>query len=583
MITASRLLLATPLLIALAFLAVQWEESSAAPGDTERISVDSLEGEANGGDSEDASISDDGRFVAFPSGATDLVGNDTNETFDAFVRDRQDGTTRRISVSSSGDELDLGGGEVAISGDGRWVAFVSHDMNVVVPAELQPDGDVFLHDLQTGAVTIASVDSAGNHGDSDSFGPPAISNDGQFIAFTSRATNLVAEDNNDLYDAFVHDRDTGITERVSVDSNGEEGTGGDVFRVSVSDDGRYVSFETRSVLSPEDDNGDEVDIYIHDRENGDTELVSVNSAGDAGDDASFGSRLSGDARYVVFESRATNLVPGTDTNGAEEDIFRHDRQTGETIRVSDTTDGQQGSASSSHSGISGDGRYVNFGTASALVPNDGNGFQDVYVHDTFTGITALVSVDTSGNQGNEDSWGNESDANITPDGRFVVFISDASDLVPSDSNGIRDVFVRDVSELTQPPSPSSSPPSTPTPATTTAPPTASPTDTPPVTPTPTPGPTLVQGDVNCDGNIDEEDMTLLLEYFAELTGGEQDAPCPDLNEPEALSGDPWGDLNCDGDIDGLDAILVILFMADLELPDPVFGCFQVGNTIILTS
>ncbi len=114
-----------------------------------------------------------------------------------------------------------------------------------------------------------------------------------------------------------------------------------------------------------------------------------------------------------------------------------------------------------------------------------------------------------------------------------------------------------------------------TPATATA--------TPVHTPTGTPSDTLVQGDVNCDGDVDEDDMTLLLEYFAELTGGEQDAPCPDLNEPEALSGDPWGDLNCDGDIDGLDALLVLLFEADLELPDPVFGCFQVGDTIILTS
>lgn len=99
------------------------------------------------------------------------------------------------------------------------------------------------------------------------------------------------------------------------------------------------------------------------------------------------------------------------------------------------------------------------------------------------------------------------------------------------------------------------------------------------------GPPLIlyQGDVNCDGDVDEDDMSLLLEFIAELTGGQQSAPCPDVNEPEPQSGFGWGDVNCDGTIDGLDALLIVLFIAAVELPDPAGGCFHVGDAIILTS
>jgi hypothetical protein len=171
---------------------------------------------------------------------------------------------------------------------------------------------------------------------------------------------------------------------------------------------------------------------------GTTTRVSVASDGTQGDGGSLSATISADGRYVAFWSVAGNLVSG-DTNG-KRDVFVHDRQTGQTTRVSVASDGGQGNSSSQDSSISADGRYVAFDSnAHNLVPDDTNYSYDVFVHDCQTGQTSRVSVASDGTQGNRYS----TDPSISADGRHVAFDSRASNLVPGDTNENEDIFVHD--------------------------------------------------------------------------------------------------------------------------------------------
>jgi len=431
-------LVATVLALALLLLAVNGRPSLALPGTTERVSVDSTGNEGNG-DSVSPTISGDGRYVAFSSWASNLVPSDTNYSDDVFVHDRQTGATERVSVDSAGGQSNGDSGWPVISGDGRYVAFGSGASNLI-SGDTSGLWDVFVHDRQTGATERVSVDSAGNQASGTYPGSlgPAISRDGRYVAFESRATNLVPDDTNGTQDVFVHDRQTGITERVSVDNTGNQGDGWSQ-RSAISADGRYVAFMSMaSNLVPDDTNGGD-DIFVHDRQTGITERVSVDSSGNQGNDGSFSPAVSGDGRYVALESRASNLVPD-DTNGGD-DIFVHDRQTGITERVSVDSSGNQGNDGSFSPAVSGDGRYVAFESrASNLVPCDANGDGDVFVHDRQAGGTERLSVDSAGSQGDYQSlW-----PAISADGRYVAFMSGASNLVPGDANCWSDVFVREL-------------------------------------------------------------------------------------------------------------------------------------------
>ncbi len=356
------------------------------------------------------------------------------------------GQTFLVSVDSAGNQANGVSGYPAISADGRYVAFTSKARNLV-PGDTNECGfgasgtcpDVFVHDRQTGETTRVSVDSSGNQGDDKSgdYGFLAISADGRYVAFGSEATNLVPGDSNGTWDVFVHDRQTGQTTRVSVDSAGGQANDQST-HCAISDDGRYVAFSSEATsLVPGDANG-VVDVFLHDRQTGETARVSVDDAGNEGDGNSSRPALSGDGRYVAFESWASNLVAG-DTNGAT-DIFVHDRQTGETARVSVDGAGNQASGACALADISADGRHVAFSSsASNLIPDDTNGRCDVFVHDRETGETTRVSVDSSGTQSN----GLSEFPAISGDGRYVAFQSVASNLVPGDTNGDMDIFVHD--------------------------------------------------------------------------------------------------------------------------------------------
>lgn len=407
-------------------------DGMAAPTTT-RVSVSSAGAQGNQR-SEFPSISRDGRFVAFRSRASTLVSGDSNGFFDVFIHDRQTGATTRVSVSSSGIEGNGESIDPSNSADGRFVAFES--IATLVAGDTNNTYDIFVHDRLTGETARVSVSSAGAQAN-DVSGSAAIYADGRFVAFTSDATNLVAADTNAKDDIFVHDRQTGATTRVSLSSSGAQGNLNSA-TPAISADGRIVAFRSEASTLVVGDSNSWDDAFVHDRQTGQTTRVSVTSAGAQGDFGGVAPCLSADGRYVSFSSQSTNLVPG-DTNFST-DVFVHDRQTAATTRVSVSSAGAQGSSFSGFSSFSADARLVAFESgATNLVTGDTNGFVDVFVHDRQTGATTRLSVSTAGVQGDSDS----AQAEISADGRFVAFHSFASNLVPGDTNVAYDVFVHD--------------------------------------------------------------------------------------------------------------------------------------------
>jgi Tol biopolymer transport system component len=402
---------------------------------TQRVSAGSG-GVPGNGMSYVLSLSADGRCVAFASQASNLVPGDTNAVEDVFVADRLARTTERISVRSDGTEGNASSTQPWISADGRFVAFVSNATNLV-SGDTNGFVDVFVHDRLQHTTERVSVSSTGGQTDDMSW-PASISADGRFVSFWSHARNLVPGDTNFFQDSFVRDRQSGSTERVSVGSGGAQGNGGSEGS-SLSADGRFVAFDSGAdTLVPGDTNGDG-DIFVRDRGNGTTELVSVNSAGIQGNGGSGYPWLSADGRFVAFVSSATNLDP-LDTN-ADFDVFVRDLQAGVTQLASVSTAGAAGNGVSDQPSISSDGRRVQFeSSATNLVPGDTNATYDVFVRDLADRTTKRVSVSSNGREANAFSYG----IAISGNGRYAAFWSGATNLVPGDVEGWVDGFVHDL-------------------------------------------------------------------------------------------------------------------------------------------
>lgn len=461
-------------------------------GTTERVSVSSTGAQANS-DSHNPALSADGRFVAFDSYASNLVPGDTG-TRDVFVRDRQSGSVSRVSVSptaSSGNSMSYWPG---LSADGRFVSFASDATNLV-SGDTNSDIDAFRRDLQTGVTTRVSVSTLGTQADDD-IAMPMISTDGRYVmfeseswsldtsdlndfsdpfihdtvaattqavvrfaygtqaagrsararisgvpdarlvAYTSRAANLVPGDGTPLYDAFVHTLATGAIERISVASDGGQANSSG-YHPQLSTDARYAAFFSYAT-NIAGGNPLGLDVFVRDRAMATTELASVNSAGEPGNDQHPGFAFSGNGRYVAIHSTSTNLVTG-DTNG-QRDIFLRDRLFGTTTRVSVSSAGTQSNGASIGPAISEDGNAVAFASdATNLVAGDTNGTTDIFVRDLASGTTELISRTSAGAVGN----GISSNVAISPNGRYVAFSSSASNLVTNDANGVRDVFLYD--------------------------------------------------------------------------------------------------------------------------------------------
>ena len=415
-------------------------ESSGPVTSTTRVSVDSAEqqGDADSGNfGGDVDISGNGRYVVFASAAGNLVPNDTNGQRDVFVRDTTTGTTELVSVASGGGAAAGTSGSQAISASGRYVVFGSNAADLV-SGDTNGTYDMFIRDRQLGTTERVSVSSSGAQGNSlSAWG--SVTPDGRYVAFHSYASNLVPGDTNGAVDIFVRDRQLGTTERVSVSSSGDQADGlSQLPRISA--DGQLVFFESDATNLVGGDTNGYRDVFVHDRATGDTSRVSLNQ-----DDGQIqtccgasSTTISADGRYVVFTSQSGDVAGGP----AFQEAYLRDRQLGTTERVS-ITDGDGpgnagGSVGSYAHGISDDGRFVVFSSnATNMVSGDTNGTSDVFVRDRRAGATVRLSVAGDGTQGN----GSSSNPAISADGSVVAFASDATNLVGDDTNGKSDVFV----------------------------------------------------------------------------------------------------------------------------------------------
>ncbi len=444
----------------------------------ERLSLDGSGVESNG-ISVYPSLSSNGRYVAFSSSASNLVANDANGLEDVFVRDRQSGAVTRVSVGVGGQESDGFSSIPSISPDGRYIGFASNASNLVA-GDTNNTTDAFLYDRQIGQMVRMSTD--GN----DQSNRPVVSPDGNYWVFASWANNLVAGDANDVSDVFLYDQSSGTLTRVSVDDNGIQGNA-DSTTAAVSAGGRYVVFRSvASNLVSADTNG-MADIFRYDTQTGTVTLISVGDNGQPANDGSDRPVISGDGRYVVFSSAASNLV-ANDTNGVA-DIFVRDTVQNATLRVSTAANGQEGNAASSYPAISVDGRYVEFASsASNLVSGDTNGVDDIFLVDLQSGQLRRMSVDGTGAQGNGAS---NSRATFAAGQPYLAFSSSASNLVPADQNGVADVFAVDFVRMLAMQTPSVTPTLTAVPATNTPEPSSTFTNVPGPTHTPVPSATPV--------------------------------------------------------------------------------------------
>jgi Tol biopolymer transport system component len=333
--------------------------------------------------------------------------------------------TIRVDVSSTAQQGDRPSWTAGISANGRFVAFTSQATNIV-PGDTNDRQDAFVYDRHTGRTERVSVSSGGAQakpGSNPDGGSAALdlSANGRYVLFRSDASNLVRGGTKGKMDAFIRDRRTGKTRRVPPAGLG---IGGGVF----SANGRYVVLDAGN------------DVFRYDlRSHGLLRITArANSWSDSGS-------VSADGRFVAFASNASNLVSG-DTNKLP-DVFVRDVRTGKTTRVSVTNSGKQGvgkrySNGSNAPTISNDGRYVAFHSdMTNLVPRDTNGVFDIFVHDRVTGKTQRVSVSSTGRQANAECLGS---AAFSADRRFVAFTSLATNLVANDRNDITDVFIRDL-------------------------------------------------------------------------------------------------------------------------------------------
>ncbi|MEO7442455.1 MAG: hypothetical protein ABIW46_02860, partial [Acidimicrobiales bacterium] len=405
------------------------------------MSVTSSGGQVTAAATQFTAISGDGRYVAFTSDSATLVPGDTNGEVDVFVHDRQTRATTRASVATGGAQSDRPSLFPSISDDGRIVAFYS-DATTLVPGDTNRFTDAFVYDRQTAVTTRVSVKADGTEITDFAVLNAAVSGDGRFVAFETRAANVVAGDTATQTDTFVHDRQTATTTRVSVATGGTEGTGAGtgapITLPALSDDGRYIAFVSTHTNLVAGDTNARADLFVHDRQTTTTSRVSVASGDVQTTGGAIGRvALSGDGRFVAFSSTSANLVPD-DTNLAS-DTFLHDRDAGTTARVSVGSDGAQSSSGGNIPAISADGRFVAFESSSGLVAGDTNNSSDIFLYDRQLADVARVSVTSGGQQAN----GPSASASITNDGRLVAFSSNATNLVAGDTNGAPDVFVAD--------------------------------------------------------------------------------------------------------------------------------------------
>lgn len=424
------------------------------PGPAVGVSTGATGGGASNGASGaslDVDLSETGSLVAFSSAATNLVAGDTNGHVDVFVYDATTQTTERIALASAqpngpsgapasgvptgtGQQLDadVATGPV-LDAAGDHVAFSSLASNWVT-GDTNGVLDVFVFDRANDSAVRASVGPADAQANGASWSP-SLSSDGSQVAFASAATNLAPNDFGGHVDVFMRDLTTNETTMVSRRADGVALDRASS-QPSISGDGERIAFvtEATNVIAgrvlpavPK--------VVVRERADGSMRVVSVATGGFLADRSASFPVLSQDGRYVAFLTSATNIGP--DSN-AILDVYRHDLATGDTLCISVGPDGRAASAFRSRPDMSGDGRFVLFGSLSAsIVQNDYNGVGDVFLRDTLLETTRAASVTPE----LRIASGLSLPRAISQDGSTVAFSSSASDVVAGDTNRASDVFV----------------------------------------------------------------------------------------------------------------------------------------------
>lgn len=357
------------------------------------------------------SISADGRYVVFDSDATNLVDMEFQGTHQVYVRDLQEGVTTLVSMGDSGEEMgDNCAKEGRISADGKYIVYSSNSSNILGGVAAASRRQIFRYEMSTGTTTLVSVDYAGNPGTACSKWP-SISADGRYVAFESKAANLVEGVGNGYFQIYVRDMQSGSTVLASVGFDGNPADGGactsyiGAQRASISADGRYVVFDSPSynLVEMEEDPGDS-QVYVRDLQTGVTTLVSKGDDGAYGDYCNKDASISADGRYIVYSSSSSNILGGVAATSLRQ-IFLYDQVAGTTTLVSVGYDGNPGNSCSRVPLISADGRYVTFESkATNLVNGVDGGYFQVYVRDMVNGATSIVSVNASGVAGDAESY-----------------------------------------------------------------------------------------------------------------------------------------------------------------------------------
>lgn len=388
----------------------------------------SLSGSGAAGDAHSIGVtamSADGRYVVFTSHADNLVDGSSSGFQQVFRKDMLTGEVVLVSSSADG-VVGVGASDnPSITGDGRYVVFDSAAGNLVA-GDTGGHRDIFLKDCLTGAVTrISELGGAGGDGQSMQ---AAISADGNYVVFTSVASNLTGEGNGE-YQILLWDRSDGSFKPLSLAT--DDGLGNGLSRApDISGDGRFVVFQSQaSNLSNLDDSSFYTDIFLWDRTTDDLTLVSTGPTHQSA--SSYGPYISDDGAVVSFYSDATNLVAGPDTNAAA-DAFVYYTSGGSIVRVSETADGQIGSGSSIAGSVSNEtsegDRYVILRSGSANFP-DSSGIFQVFAKNLTTGELTNISQGYSAGGGS-----------VSQDGRFFTFFGDIDGLLGDDTNGFADIF-----------------------------------------------------------------------------------------------------------------------------------------------
>ncbi len=418
-------------------LALAVLEAPAEAGVTTLASL-APDGAQGNGHSYNGTISPTGRFVVFQSscGNFDAADPIVGST-NIYLRDVKKDTTRLASASSAGLLSDGYDAFPTVSRNGRFVVWESNATNLV-EGDTNSKFDIFVRDMKAGVTTRVSVATDGTQGDADSLNP-SVSDNGRWIAFDSSATNLVEGDTNARQDCFLHDRKTGLTTRTSLDEQGNQ-VSRNSLAPELSGNGRYMVILSEAGLVA-GDRGVAFDVYVRDLKTGALSWASPNTSGAEGSAGCGSASISSNGRYVAFDSSANDLVEG-DTNGIS-DIFVRDRKAASTRRVSLGPAGAEADGHSTRPHISGNGKAVVFESfATTLVAGDANGKVDVIVVDLTQGTTTLASVSSGGAQADEDC----SKTSITRNARHVSWFSTSALLVAGDANAATDVFIRDRKE-----------------------------------------------------------------------------------------------------------------------------------------